>query len=153
MNTHTAIVNLTHDVEDLKLSERDTKKLRVADNTFGKNSETRFFDVIVSSAPDMAVAERLAKGDQIVVTGTLVAGSYKAKKNTKYAKKGQVIKTDSMPFGRILQVTKSPSFFNANEDAGTEDGETAEQANEGSTDEPDISIDDTVMGPDPLADI
>lgn len=139
MNNYTAIVNLTHDVEDLKLGERDTKKLRVADNTFGKNSETRFFDVIVSSGPDMDVAGRLAKGDQIVVTGTLVAGSYKAKKNTKYAKKGQVIKTDSMPFGRILQVTKSPSFFNQT-DESTED-DTAETG-ESSTDEPDITVQD-----------
>src|SRR5690349_13329665 len=72
VNNYTAIVNLTHDVEDLKLGERDVKKLRVADNTFGKNSETRFFDVIVSSGPDMETAGRLAKGDQIVVTGTLV---------------------------------------------------------------------------------
>lgn len=147
MNTYTAIVNLTHDVEDLKLGERDTKKLRVADNTFGKNSETRFFDVIVSSAPDMAVAERLAKGDQIVVTGTLVAGSYKAKKNTKYAKKGQVIKTDSMPFGRILQVTKSPSFFNQGDDTSEE---TPADDQTGSTEEPPLGDDDNETAADPL---
>lgn len=133
MNTYTAIVNLTSDVEDLKLGERDVKKLRVADNTFGKNSETRFFDVIVSSGPDMEVAGRLAKGDQIVVTGTLVAGSYKAKKNSKYAKKGATVKTDSMPFGRILQVTKSPTFFNQAEETGEE------PADEGSTEEPDLT--------------
>lgn len=134
MNTYTAIVNLTADVEDLKLGERDVKKLRVADNTFGKNSETRFFDVIVSSGPDMEVAGRLAKGDQIVVTGTLVRGSYKAKKSTKYAKKGATVLTDSMPFGRILQVTKSPSFFNQGDDTADE-GETE---TEGSTDEPNL---------------
>lgn len=134
MNNYTAIVNLTSDPEDLKLGERDTKKLRLADNTFGKNSETRFFDMIVSSGPDMEVAGRLAKGDQIMVTGTLVAGSYKAKKNSKYAKKGQVIKTDSMPFGRILQVTKSPSFFNQAETADEGDA-----SDDGSTDEPDIT--------------
>lgn len=136
MNTYTAIVNLTADVEDLRLGERDTKKLRVADNTFGKNSETRFFDMIVSSGPDMEVAGRLAKGDQIVVTGTLVRGSYTAKKTTKYAKKGAKVITDSMPFGRILQVTKSPSFFNQ--------GETSEDApaDDGSTDEPDITVAD-----------
>jgi single-stranded DNA-binding protein len=129
VNTFTAIVNLTADVEDLKFGERDVKKLRVADNTFGKDNEARFFDVIVSSKPDMDVAERLAKGDQIVVTGTLVKSSYKAKKNTKYAKKGQSVITDSMPFGRILQVTKSPTFFNqgdaesTDEDAPADDGD------------------------------
>lgn len=143
-NTYTAVVNLTADPEDLQLGERGVKKLRVADNTFGKNSETRFFDVIVSSAPDMAVAERLVKGDQIVVTGQLVAGSYTAKKNSKYSKKGQVVKTDSIPFGRIMQVTKSPSFFNR-EDEPTED----EPATEGSTDEPslgDEGADDPLVG-------
>lgn len=135
MNTFTAIVNLTADVEDLKLGERDVKKLRVADNTFGKNSEARFFDVIVSSGPDMEVAGRLAKGDQIVVTGTLVRSSYKAKKNTKYAKKGATVLTDSMPFGRIMQVTKSPSFFN--NDAAPDDDAPVDD--DGTTDEPDIS--------------
>lgn len=145
MNTYTAIVNLTHDVEDLKLGERDVKKLRVADNTFGKNAETRFFDVIVSSGPDMEVAGRIVKGDQIVVTGTLVAGSYKAKKNTKYAKKGAVVKTDSMPFGRILQVTRSPSFFNVNTDNAPD---AEEAADDDTTDEPDIGYEGAE---DPLA--
>jgi len=148
MNNYTAIVNLTADVEDLTLGERDVKKLRVADNTFGKNSETRFFDVIVSSGPDIEVASRLAKGDQIVVTGTLVAGSYKAKKNSKYAKKGQTIKTDSMPFGRILQVTKSPTFFNQDESLDTDELDKAE---EGSEDAPELGADDqTAEGDDPL---
>lgn len=147
MNTYTAIVNLTHDVENLTLGEREVKKLRVADNTFGKNSETRFFDVIVSSGPDMDVAGRLTKGDQIVVTGTLVASSYKAKKNSKYAKKGQTIKTDSMPFGRILQVTKSPTFFNQEDSFDTEE---LEGEAEGSTEEPDLSEAQDEGGEDPL---
>lgn len=147
MNNYTAIVNLTADVEDLKMGERDVKKLRVADNTFGKNSETRFFDVIVSSGPDMEVAGRLAKGDQIVVTGTLVAGSYKAKKNSKYAKKGQTIKTDSMPFGRILQVTKSPTFFN--QDDSFNPDELEDKQDDGSEDEP--SLDNDEGTDEPLA--
>lgn len=145
MNNYTAIVNLTSDVEDLKLGDRDVKKLRVADNTFGKNSITRFFDVIVSSGPDMEVAGRLAKGDQIVVTGTLTAGEYTAKKTTKYAKKGTKVKTDSMPFGRILQVTKSPTFFNQ-----AADGEEA-PADEGSADEP--SLNETEGTDAPLDDL
>jgi single-stranded DNA-binding protein len=149
VNNYTAIVNLTHDVEDIQLGERAGKKLRVADNTFGKNSETRFFDVLVTSGPDMEVAGRLAKGDQIVVTGTLVAGSYKAKKNSKYAKKGQTIKTDSMPFGRILQVTKSPSFFNQDGSFNTEELEDGAEP-EGSTDEPELNDSPADDGSDPL---
>ncbi len=144
MNNYTAIVNLTADVEDLKLGEREVKKIRVADNTFGKNNETRFLDVIVSSGPDMEVAGRLAKGDQIVVTGTLVRSSYTAKKTTKYAKKGQKVQTDSIPFGRILQVTKSSTFFNAAEES--EDGEAA---TEGTTDEPSLDPTDEA-GDDPM---
>lgn len=134
-NTFVATVNLTHDVEDLKLGERDVKKIRVADNTFGKNAETLFFDVIVSSGPDMAVASRIVKGDQIVVSGQLVKSSYKAKKNTKYAKKGQSVTAFSMPFGRIQQVTKSPTFFGGE---GTMDEEDV-PADEGSTDAPDLN--------------
>lgn len=131
MNTFTAIVNLTADVESLKFGEREVRKLRVADNTHGKNDEARFFDVIVSSTSDMEVASRLAKGDQIAVTGTLVKSSYTAKKTTKYAKKGQKVSTDSIPFGKILQVTKSPTFFNQ-----TGDGEEAEDTTD--TSEPDL---------------
>jgi single-stranded DNA-binding protein len=140
-NTYTAVVNLTSDPESLTLGEREVRKLRCADNTFGKNSQTRFFDVIVSAAPDMAVADRLAKGDQIVVTGQLVAGSYKAKKNSKYAKKGQEVKTDSIPFGRIMQVTKSPSFFTQDTEFSGDDAESAET--EGSTEEPDLESEGT----------
>lgn len=134
MNTFTAIVNLTADPEALKMGERDTMKLRVADNTFGKNNEARFFDVIVSSGPDMDVAKRLRKGDQIVVTGTLTKSSYKAKKPGKHVKKGQSVSTDSMPFGRILQVTKSPTFFGLI----SQSTENEDEADEGSTDEPDL---------------
>jgi single-stranded DNA-binding protein len=148
MNNYTAIVNLTADVEDLTLGERDVKKLRVADNTFGKNSKTRFFDIIVSSGPDIAVASRLAKGDQIVVTGTLVAGEYTAKKNSKYAKKGQKVQTDSMPFGRILQVTKSPTFFNQDDEVPPVDDEGGEP--EGSTEEPELNDAPDDGGSDPL---
>lgn len=137
-NTYTVCGNLTSDPETLTLGEREVRKLRMADNTFGKNSQTRFFDVIVSTAPDIAVADRLAKGDQIVVAGQLVLGEYVAKKTTKYAKKGAKVRTDSIPFGRIMQVTKSPTFFT--QDTSFEgDGETAET--EGSTDAPDLSED------------
>jgi single-stranded DNA-binding protein len=139
MNNYTAVANLTADPETLTLGDREVRKIRCADNTFGKNNITRFFDVIVSSAPDMAVADRLAKGDQIVVTGTLVLGEYTAKKTSKYAKKGQKVRTDSIPFGRIMQVTKSSTFFAQNTSEG--DGE-AETVDEGSTDAPDLGNDE-----------
>jgi single-stranded DNA-binding protein len=145
-NTYTVVGNLTSDPETLTLGEREVRKLRMADNTFGKNSQTRFFDVIVSSSPDIAVADRLAKGDQIVVSGQLVAGEYTAKKNSKYAKKGQKVKTDSIPFGRIMQVTKSLTFFTP--DTSFEaDGETA---TEGSTDAPDLGEADSEGTDEPL---
>lgn len=117
MNNYTAVVNLCREPEDLELGGRPCKKLRLADNTFGKNSETRFFDAIVSGN-DAAVASRLARGDQIVITGTLVASSYKGKKGKN---KGKTMQADQMPFGKILQVTKSPTFFSSKPDDDTEE--------------------------------
>ena len=131
MNTYTAVVNLTSDPENLTFGDREVTKIRVADNTFGKDNEPRFFDVIVSSKPDMETASRLLKGDQVVVTGTLVRSSYKAKKDGNGVKKGQKVYTDGIPFGRILQVTRSPSFFE-----GT--GNTPEAEDKGSTDAPSL---------------
>lgn len=139
-NTYTVCGNLTSDPESLTLGEREVRKLRMADNTFGKNSQTRFFDVIVSTAPDIAVADRLRKGDQILVTGQLVLGSYKAKKTTKYAKKGQEVRTDSIPFGRIMQVTKSPTFF-ALVTEFADDNDSDDAVDQGSTDAPDLGDD------------
>lgn len=126
MNTFTAVVNLCRAPEDLQLGGRDCVKLRVADNTFGK-SETRFFDAIVSG-PDVETARKLSQGDQIVVSGTLQKTSYKAKKGKM---KGKTVEQDQMPFAKILQVTKSESFFNGGEDGADE--------SEGSdTDAPDL---------------
>lgn len=140
-NTYTAVVNLTKDPEDLRLGERDVVKLRCADNTFGKNTETRFFDALVAG-PDVEPARQLKTGDQIVITGTLTKTSYKSKKGKN---KGKVMESDSMPFAKILQITKSPSFFSGE---GASDESAEDEVN---TDEPDLGTD--AGGDDPLADI
>lgn len=143
-NTFIAVVNLTKDPEALTLGERELCKLRVADNTFGKNAETRFFDVLVSG-PDVDAGLQLKSGDQIVVSGQLVKTSYKSKKGKM---KGKSVEADSMPFGKILQITKSPSFFSGEGKADADDG--VDQ-----TEEPDLGDapagDDD--GEDPLADV
>lgn len=110
MNTFTAICNLCRDPEELTLGEKQVMKLRLADNTPGKNNETRYFGAIVSGI-DVATAKRLATGDAIMVTGQLVSQEYTAKKDGKGVKKGQKVKTDEMPFAKIMQVVKSPTFF------------------------------------------
>lgn len=142
-NTYTACVNLTQDPEDLSINDREVVKLRCADNTFGKNSETRFFDAIVSG-PDLNTARKLAKGDQIVITGQLTKGSYKSKKGKN---KGKTVEFDSMPFAKIMQVTKSPSFFTPADDE--------EPTNEVNDEEPDLGADANTApeGDDPLADV
>lgn len=148
VNTYTAIVNLTADPAPLKLGDRDVFKLRAADNTYGKDNDPRFFDIIVSGF-DMGTAERLAKGDQICVTGTLIKSHYKAKKAGKGVKKGQTIYTDSMPFGRILQVLKSPSFFNQESEGEEAPADGDESAPDLETEGDDAPTDET----GPLEDI
>lgn len=139
-NQYTAVVNLTQDPEDLTLGEREVVKLRCADNTFGKNTETRFFDALVAG-PDVEAARRLSKGDQIVITGQLTKTSYKAKKGKN---KGKIMEADSMPFAKLMQITKSESFFNSKPDDDETDG--AEQ-----TEEPDLEAPaDADTGEDPL---
>lgn len=145
MNTYTAVCNLTKDPETLTLGEREVIKLRLADNTFGKGAETRFFDALVSG-PDVDAAQQLKSGDQIVISGTLTKTSYKSKKGKM---KGKTVEADSMPFGKILQITRSPSFFS---------GEGASDDAEGSDEAPDldapIDADSTEAGDDdPLAGI
>ena len=140
MNNFTAVVNLCRAAEPLTLGGRELMKIRAAENTFGKNSETMFLDCIVGG-PDAEVAKRLACGDQIVVTGTLQLGSYKAKKG-KMA--GKTVQTFSIPFAKILQVTKSPTFFS---------GDGAEESDEGDTSEPDITEGADEPVENPLADL
>ncbi len=143
MNNFTATVNLCRKPEELELGGRSCMKLRCADNTFGKNAEPRYFDAIVNGN-DVDVAKRLDTGDQIVISGTLVATSFKAKKGKN---KGKTVASDQMPFARILQVTKSPTFFAAQPD---DEGETE------NTEEPELEeTEDAEIadGDDPLADL
>lgn len=138
-NSYTSVCNLTKDPEDLTLGEREVVKLRLADNTFGKNAETRFFDALVAG-PDVDAARQLKSGDQICITGQLTKTSYKSKQGKN---KGRTVEADSMPFAKILQITKSPSFFNRDADADA--GDSAAQ-----TEEPDLTGDAPDDGVDPL---
>lgn len=136
-NNYTACCNLTKDPEDLTLGERELVKLRLADNTFGKGTETRFFDALVGG-PDVEAARQLKSGDQVVVTGQLTKTSYKSKKGKN---KGKTVEADSMPFAKLMQITRSPSFFS---------GESADEPEpDGSTEAPDLGADEG-DGTDPL---
>jgi hypothetical protein len=112
MNNYTAIVNLGADPEPLTLGGKELIKLRLADKTPGKKSVTRWLTAMVGG-PDLATAGRLAKGDAIMITGTLVKEEYKPNK-PKY--KGEMVETDNIPFAKILQVVKSETFFNTKPD-------------------------------------
>lgn len=108
-NTFTAVVNLCRDPEPLELGGKPCQKLRLADNSGSKN-DTTFFGAIVSGR-DGDIALQLRKGDEVVISGQLVSGNYKAKKAGKGIKKGDVIRTLDMPFARLVKVTRSPTFF------------------------------------------
>jgi single-stranded DNA-binding protein len=135
-NVTTASVNLCRDPETIQMGEREATKVRVADNT-GSRNETRFFNVLFTGR-DAETANRLRQGDKIIVTGQLVVNSYKAKKDGKGVKKGQTMTSDEMPFARLMEVVKSPSFFSDEEPAAKESA---------NTEAPDLEADD------PLADV
>lgn len=108
MNNFTALVNLGADPESLTLGTREVFKLRCADKGPSKKAITRWVSVLVSG-PDVETCKRLAKGDSIMVSGTIIKTEYSPKK-ARY--KGEKIEQDEIPFGKILQVVKSPTFFN-----------------------------------------
>jgi single-stranded DNA-binding protein len=138
MNTYTCVANLCRDAEPLTLGTRECMKLRLADNTPGKQSITRYFDAIVSG-PDLDVAGRLETGDQIVVTGTLQLTEYKAKKG-KF--KGQKVTAEQMPFAKIIQVTRSEKFFSGgSDDEPSDDSGVTNEGNQDPTGEPEQSDD------------
>lgn len=107
MNNGTWIVNLGADPEALTLGGRELYKLRCADKTPGKKSITRWFTALVGG-PDIDTASRLAKGNTIALAGTLTQTEYKS---TKPRYKGEMIRTDEIPFAKILQVIRSDTFF------------------------------------------
>jgi single-stranded DNA-binding protein len=106
-NSGTFIVNLGKDPEELQLGERTLVKLRCAEKAGGKKAITRWFTALVSGL-DASTAMRLRSGDRIAVTGELALTEY-TKKGGKG--KGETVREDEMPFAKILNVIKSPSFF------------------------------------------
>lgn len=111
MNNYSTVCTIGKDPEAIKLGEREGRRIRVVDKTYGKKAVDRWFTVILSG-PDVATADRLRKGDQIFVTGALIQEEYEPKK-PRY--KGEKIKDDVMPYAKLAQVVKSPTFFNQTE--------------------------------------
>lgn len=142
-NNYTAVCNLTKDPEELTLGERNLVKLRCADNSFGKNALPRYFDALVGG-PDLDAAMRLKEGDQIVITGQLVKTGYKAKKGKN---KGKTVEADSIPFAKLMQITRSESFFSGEGGGDEPDGGDPE-----SSDEPGDAAGDEGAD-DPMADL
>lgn len=122
-NNGSWIVRLGAEPETIKLGEREGRKLRVVCSTFGKNSEDRWFNAIVTGK-DVETADRLEKGNTIALAGQMVKESYKPKK-PRY--KGEVVYVDTMPFAKIMEVIKSESFFGGSKEEAAADGvETTE---------------------------
>jgi single-stranded DNA-binding protein len=125
MNNGTYIVNLGADPETIRLGEKEGMKLRCAEKAGGKKAITRWFNAIVTGY-DAETAARLAKGDTLALAGQLALTEYKPKK-PRY--KGEMVRADEMPFAKILQVIKSPTFFGEAEKA-----DEGEEPAEGGTD-------------------
>jgi hypothetical protein len=107
-------------------------KIRCVDKATSKKHKDRFFNALLGGY-DGETAGKLAKADQILISGTLAIQEYKSKKT------GQMVQSDEMGFGtRILQVVKSPTFFG--------DAQVAPPA----TDEPAFDPTAVTAGPGPL---
>lgn len=113
MNNFSTVATICKLPEVIKLGEREGVRIRLVDKTYGKKAVDRFFTGIFTG-PDVDVAKRLKVGDQIFVSGGLIQEEYTNKA-------GQTVKDDTMPYGKILNVTKSPSFFGAAKPEATED--------------------------------
>lgn len=122
MNNFSAIVHLGADPEVLTLGGREVAKLRCAEKAYGKKAKTRWFNLLVGG-PDVEVSGRLRKGDQLFVSGQLVLTEFKPKK-ARF--KGEMVNSDEMPFGKILQVLKSETFFSEGQDEGDENDSEAD---------------------------
>lgn len=140
MNNFSAVARLGMDPETIQLGDREGRKLRLVEEAPGKKSIARWFNAIVTGK-DVEIADRLEKGDQIFITGQLALTEYTPKK-TKY--KGEKVKSDEMPFAKILQVLKSEKFF-----GGGEDGEEGSEAEQAATE--DAGTDGVTATEDPLA--
>lgn len=140
MNTGCWTVNLGADPETLQLGEKEGRKLRCAEKAPGKRNITRWFNAIVTGY-DNETADKLRKGDTIVLQGQMAKQEYKPKK-PKY--KGEMVEVDEMPFAKIFQVVKSPTFF-AGDDADATEGEGIENTEAPATDS-DTPADDPLAG-------
>jgi single-stranded DNA-binding protein len=139
MNNGTYVINLGADPETIQLGEKEGRKLRCAEKAPGKKNVTRWFNAIVTGY-DNETADRLRKGDTLIVMGQMGLEEY-APKKPRY--KGEKIRVDVMNFAKIFQVVKSPSFFGGDDDEGS--GETT-TAGVTEAEAPDIAA-----GDDPLA--
>lgn len=138
-NSFTAHVNLGRDPEAFEYDGRKLAKLRVAESAPGKKNVTRWLNATVSGK-DVDTALRLRKGDSIMISGQLGLEEY-APKKPRY--RGEKIKEDAMPFAKILQVTRSESFFGGFDSEAGEDGPADTSA-------PDLSGDDQASFVDSL---
>ena len=140
MNKGMYIASLGADPESITLGEKEGRKLRLAEKARGKKSVTRWFNAIVTGY-DAETADKLRKGDTIIIEGEMVLEEY-APKKPKY--KGEKVKADAMPFAKIFQVVKSKTFFGGDDAA---DGD-AEPTDTGvtTTDAPDLGGEDPLAG-------
>lgn len=137
-SSYTVAATLVMDPEALELGGKSCTKIRVVDKAISKRAEDRFMNAILHGM-DSETARRLAKGDMILLTGTLQLTSYMSKKTK------QKVTADEFGFGtRILRVLKSPTFF---EGKGKGDKVPAPGADDGSFDP--FATDDPA-GPSPL---
>lgn len=142
MNNGMWTANLGADPESIQLGEKEGRKLRCAEKAPGKRNITRWFNAIVTGY-DVETADKLRKGDTIILQGQMAKQEYTVKKGAKY--KGEKREVDEMPFAKIFQVVKSKTFFAGDDEAPADaDGVTT-------TDEP--SFDPETPTDDPLAGI
>lgn len=126
-NSYSAVVTLGQDPEELELGGRTCYKLRGAEKAASKRAETRWLDIIVGG-PDTETAANLKAKDQIFVAGELVLTSYTPKKGKN---KGKKQTGDEIPFGKIVKVLKSPTFFASKGYGEASTGEPTADAPEG----------------------
>lgn len=133
-SSYTCVAVVVQEPEKLVMGGKPTTKLRLVDKAISKRHEDRFFNALLGGF-DAETAGRLAKGDKILITGTLAINKYTSKKT------GKEVLSDEMGFGtRILRVIQSPTFF------GEGQGEKAEDRNA-------PPADVVPAGPGPLDDI
>lgn len=142
MNQGFYLVNLGADPESITLGDKEGRKLRVADNTPGKKSITRWFNAIVSGRDVATCDEQLEKGSTIILTGQLQQEEYSPKK-ARY--KGEKVKVDTMPFAKIFMVVKGKAKAEGEdgEEAAADDGiTTTEDGLAGSMEGAEAPVDD-----------